>query len=287
MILKKTNPGLSLAFASALSFSFLNIGIRYALDVSDLSVWGILFLRGLTALATAFVLALLLKASVIGRDKGTLALIGFCNFASAITLTMAIDLIPLYQALVLLYTFPALTVPLGYLINGDKVNARSLMLVGAAFAGCVILLWPDQAAGLDLGFGHLIGASTPIFYSLAFVLANRLGEGNNGLEPLFYFGLWATLGNLAIIVFLPSSGGLPSPQLLAPGFGLGALAVSGLLCGYAALRWIKAYKVGVIGTLEVFGGILASWLFFGDPISLRALLGGAVILTAALKLRSS
>jgi len=279
------NPGLPLAFGSAICYTFLNIGARYALDDLHLTAWGLLFLRGIVALAVTWALARHLKISVFGRQPKTLALIGFCSFTATVLVTVAIGLIPLYQVLVLLYLYPALTVPLSYFINGDRVSRRDLGLIALAFTGCLILLWPDQTSGLDLNWGHLIGAASPVFYALAYVLANRLGEGNNGLEPIFYYGCWALIGNLVIILFLGGETGITGVGTLLPGLGLAVLAVTALLTGYAALRWVKAFKVGVIGNLEVFGAVVASWLVFNDPITLRALLGGVIILTAALKLR--
>lgn len=286
---KTSNPGLSLAFGSALAFSLLNIGLRFVQDETDITVWGLLLLRGPVALAAALLFSLALKSSPLGRrqNRPLLLLIGLCTFLSNICTITAIAVIPLYQALVLLYLYPAISVPLGFLINGHRASLRDLLLVGLAFAGCLVLLWPDGSAGLELGPGHLIGAINPFFYSASFVLTNRLGEGNKGLEPLFYYGCWALLGNAVIICLLGLNTGISFEQTLAPALGLGLLAVSAILMGYMSLRWLPAFKVGVIGTLEVFVAVLASWLLLSDPLTFRGLIGGAIIMFAALKLRSS
>lgn len=287
MNVRPQNPGLPLAFGSAIAYSLLNIGARYALDDLGLTVWGLMLVRGLVALAVTVTLARFLKINVLGRDRKILALIGFCSFVSTVLVTLAIGSAPLYQALVLLYLYPAMTVPLGYFINGDRVSPRDLTLIGLAFGGCLILLWPDHSSGLTLHWGHLAGAASPVFYALAYVLANRLGDGNTGLEPIFYYGCWAAGANLVLIPLMGLPTGLEGTGAVLPALALGTLAVAALLMGYAALRWVKAFKVGVIGTLEVFGGVIASWLVFNDPITIRALLGGVIILTAALKLRQS
>ena len=284
---KTSNPGLPLAFGSALAFSFLNIGLRYVQDETELTVWGLLMLRGLVALAAAVIFSLFLKSSPFGRNRPLLLLIGLCTFLSNICTTTAIAMIPLYQALVLLYLYPAISVPLGFLINRHKAAPRDLALVALAFTGCLILLWPDSSLGLELGPGHLIGAVNPIFYSASFVLANRLGDDNKGLEPLFYYGCWAVIGNAFIILALDLDVGISLNRTLIPGLGLGALAVSAILMGYLSLRWLPAFKVGVIGNLEVFVAVLASWLLLSDPLTARGLIGGAVIMFAAFKLRRS
>jgi drug/metabolite transporter (DMT)-like permease len=71
------------------------------------------------------------------------------------------------------------------------------------------------------------------------------------------------------------------------GFCLAALGVTAQLTGFAALRWLPGFKVGLIGTLELFAGTLISWLIFSDPISARALGGGLIIILATFQLRGA
>ncbi len=287
MTQKTTNPGLVLAFGSALSFSLLNAAVRYAQDDLALSTWGILLTRGLTSLVAAFLISRYFGQRLITEGSRIFGLVGFLSFLSSVATTFSIGQLPLYQVLVMLYLYPAMTVPLGYFILGQKVGRRDILLVAAAFGGCVILLWPDDAAGLKLTPCHLVALGGSVFYALAYVLTNKASTANNGFQPVFYYGLWAVVGNLVIIFGLGADTGLKAETTLLPAMGLGVLAVTALLTGYAALRWLPAFKVGVIGTLEVLGGVLASWLFFDDPITVRALTGGAIILGAALMLRKS
>jgi drug/metabolite transporter (DMT)-like permease len=50
---------------------------------------------------------------------------------------------------------------------------------------------------------------------------------------------------------------------------------------FAALKYLPAHKVGVIGTLEVLGGALSSWLIFSDPFTPIGLVGAVIIIYAA------
>ncbi|UQZ88277.1 hypothetical protein C4J81_03245 [Deltaproteobacteria bacterium Smac51] len=284
--MRSGNPGLVLAFTSTLCYCFLNIGIR--IMVADLSMWGILILRGAVALVIAGAAAAFLKRSLFTNNNKLLLLaIGTCSYLSSLCTIKAISLIPLYQALVLLYLYPAITVPLGYVINGDKVTGRDCLYVGLAFVGCLILVWPDSSAGLSFGIGHVGGICTCFFYAMSFVLARKLGDNNDGgIQPLFYFGVSAVIGTALSVLLFDFNTGINETTIL-PGLGLGFLAVTALLTSYAALRWLVPFKVGIIGTLEVFGGAIASWLMFNDPITARALVGGLIILVVALKLRQS
>ena len=278
--------GLLLAFAATLAYCGLNIGVRQYSD-EGLTVWGILGVRGLLAVAAAVVAARIFKINVWGSNKGLLILLGFFSFLGNIFLTSSLTVLPLYQAVVLIYLYPAMTIPQNYFINGSKVSRRDLGLLALTFIGCLILVWPDTAAGLNLSKGHLIGFLGAFFYGLGFVLARRLGNDNSGLEPIFYYGLWAVIFCSVGIFVLGQNTGLNSPANYGQSVGLAFLAIFGLLATYTALRWLPPFKVGIIGTLEIFVGALASWLIFDDPMTIRTVIGGMIILYTALKLKQS
>lgn len=286
MSAKMHNPGLFLAFGSSIVYCVLNVGLRFQLDGS-LTVWGILVVRGLVGLAVLGLAAKLLKKDLLGRNRNMLLAVGLGTFLSTVFVVLAIGNIPLYQALVMLYLYPALTVPLNYFINSVKVRPETVFWVAAAFAGCVILIWPDSAAGLQVGVYHLAGLAGALFYALSLVLGTRLGEGNCGLEPIFYYSLWAFFGALAAIFIFGEPTGLKDPAAWGASLVLGLLALTSLLMAYAALRWLLPFKVGIVGSLEVFGGALSSWLIFDDPITIRAVIGGLIILGVAFRLRRS
>lgn len=285
MRLNTQNPGLPLAFGSALVYCVLNVGLRFQMD-STMTVWGVLATRGLIGLAAVGLAARLFKKELLGCNRNMLLLIGLVSFLSTVCIVQAIGSIPLYQALVMLYLYPALSVPLNYFINSTKAGPKTIFWVAAAFAGCVILIWPDSSAGLYVGVYHLAGLVGSLLYALSMVLATRLGEGNCGLEPIFYYSIWAFFGSLAVIL-LGEPAGIKDASTLGAGLGLGFLAIGSLLMAYAALRWLAPFKVGIIGSLEVFGGALSSWLIFDDPITARAMSGGLIILYVAFRLRQS
>ncbi|MDR1921868.1 MAG: DMT family transporter [Candidatus Adiutrix sp.] len=280
---KIADPGAALAFGSALAYCCLNVGVRFMID--ELSVAGILVVRGLVGVIVTVMAARAFKKRLFGGNKKLLLLIGLCGSLSTICTTTAIARIPLYQALVLLYLYPALSVVFAYFINSSSISLRDGALAALAFCGCLVLIWPDSSAGLALDPGHFIGLGGAALYGLGFVLASRLGDENCGLEPVFYYSLWSLIGLFAAIAALDLPTGLGGARPVGAAVGLAVIALTAMLMGYAALRWLAPYKVGVIGTLEVFGGALSSWLIFHDPITFRALIGGMIILTAALKLR--
>ncbi|UQZ89834.1 hypothetical protein C4J81_11680 [Deltaproteobacteria bacterium Smac51] len=277
---KAKNPGLILAVASPLAFTGFNIGVRFITE--HMSIFGLLFLRGCIGVVVISLVARLFKRPLWGRNVKLLSIIGFTAFLSTACTTTAITLIPLYQAMVILYLFPTFAIILSAVINGEKIIPRDGLTVALALTGCLLLIWPDETAGLTFQAGHLIGILGSVLYSLGYVLARRLGDDNSGLEPIFHYSFYCALGAIPLSLLFGDSLGIDAPVEVLAGLALGAVGSIGQLMGYAAVRWLPAFTVGVIGSLEVLGGALASWLLFSDPMTIRAVIGGVIIVVVAL-----
>ena len=281
---KPRNPGLILAFSSALAYSLGDTGVRLTVEV--LAVLGLVFLRGLAGVVVTTVAARFLGKKPWGANIRLLTLIGLSAFLATFLTFTAISRIPLYQALVILYLYPVMSLGLASLINGEAVSAGDGLRAFLALGGCLMLVWPDEAAGLVFDFGHPVGLAGCFFYSLSIVLTRRLGSANSGLEPLFHYSLHCVLGALLLALFFGS--GLNLKPDFQTAQGLLAISLTGLgqFMGFAAVRWLPAHTVGTIGTLEVALGALFSWLFFHDPMTVRAISGGCLILGTALSIRA-
>ncbi len=282
MFTSKHNPGLILAISAALAYCGFNIGVRFF--VGDLTIWGMLFVRGCIGVTLVALLARRFKKALWGRNKLLLAAIGISGFMSTVCTTTAISRIPLYQAMVLLYLYPALSLLLAVPLNREPITLRDGLLIAVALTGCAILIWPNETVGLTLQVGHLIGFMGSLLFSLSTVLTRRLGEGNSGLEPIFHYSLHAALWVVPLSFLFDSNLGITTLRGLLAGLALGTLGTAAHLMCYASLRWLPACQVGMIGTLEVLGAAVASWLVFSDPMSPRAIFGGVLIIFVVLML---
>ena len=281
---KPKNPGLILAFGSALAFSLGDTGVR--LTVEALAVLGLVFLRGLAGVIVTTAVARFLGKKPWGANIRLLTLIGLCGFLATFLTFTAISRIPLYQALVILYLYPVMSLGLASLINGEAASAGDGLRAFLALGGCLMLVWPDEAAGLFFDFGHPVGLAGCFFYSLSIVLTRRLGSANSGLEPLFHYSLHCILGALLLALFFGAELNLKPDFKTAQGLLAVGLTGLGQFMGFAAVRWLPAHTVGTIGTLEVALGALFSWLIFHDPMTIRAILGGCLVLGTALSIQA-
>jgi drug/metabolite transporter (DMT)-like permease len=279
-----SNPGLTLAFGSALAYTCYDVGVRAL--IGDLSIWGMLLLRGGLGVVVIGILARLFARRLWGRETGLLMAVGASAFLSSVCNSTSLSTIPLYQALMIIYLYPVFTLLLAWPFNGEPIRRNELGLVGLAFFGSLALIWPDEAVGLDFSIGHLIGVAGAFLYSIGQVLIRRLGPGNSGLEPMFYYSLFALVFSLPLAMLFEAHLGLGRLSGLGAALLLAGLGITAQMTGYAALRWIPGFKVGVIGYLELLLGGLVSWLVFSDPMSPRALTGGVLLVLVAIRLRS-
>ncbi|MDR2368366.1 MAG: DMT family transporter [Deltaproteobacteria bacterium] len=275
--------GLGLAVASPFFFAATNNGIRIV--SSNVTIFGLLFLRGLVGVALVVAISRLAKISLTFEKPGLLALIALTGaFASSAT-TTSITMIPLYQAVVILYLYPAMSVVMARVILGERVSVKGLAGVLTAFVGCVILVLPDRGAGIGFSWGHAIALLGSALYALSFVLTRRLGQGHCGLEPFLFYCVACALVSWPLATIFGKGFGIDSAGEVGIGLIVASLAAIGQVMVFAALKFLPAYKVGVFGTLEIFCGALSSWLIFSDPLTPTGALGAAIIVYAAFGFR--
>ena len=197
-----------------------------------------------------------------------LAMIAISAYTASVMTTTIADVMVIYA------TLPFVAAAIGFLINGERVSPRTLAASGLALLGIVIMV----ASGL--GSGRLLGQALSMLMTLAFagmiVLQRRqpkasmivvnclgaLGSGifglaNSPLQPiglhdfviLFVFGL-TTIG-LAFVIFMEGA------------------------------KFIPSAEAGLISLLDVVLGPVWVFLAFGENPGLATMLGGAIVLAAA------
>ncbi|MDR0622654.1 MAG: DMT family transporter [Deltaproteobacteria bacterium] len=277
--------GLALAIGSPLFFAAFDNGLRL-LDGS-ISIFGLLLLRGILGLTLVAALSRLTATKLTLDKPCLLALIGLTGALASAAGNASITMIPLYQAVVLVLLYPAMSVFMARLILGERITLRALTRVIIAFIGCVLLVLPDQTSGLNLSWGHVIGFFGAALYALSFVLTRRLGPANHGLEPFLFYCLACVAVSWPLSFLSPTGFGIDNLTETALGLALVSLSALGQLTAFAALKHLPAHTVGVFGTLEILCGALSSWLLFSDPFSPTAIIGSAVIIYAAFGFRES
>jgi drug/metabolite transporter (DMT)-like permease len=191
--------------------------------------------------------------------------------------------IPLSLAMVLFYLYPAFTTLMSPWITGEPPAKTSWLLVGGAFVGTSLILWPHEAA-TALNFGHLFAVIAAVLCALTLLLVRRLGKDNNIYTLFFYLcitGTFAALGPLLI------QGSAILPQSSAAWVSVAAVAVFSIAAQLTinqALIRIPAATVSIMMTAEV--PLIAAFgvTYLGEPLSWRLVVGASLIFASGVGL---
>jgi drug/metabolite transporter (DMT)-like permease len=276
-------PALVAIVIAVVLWGLAPVATRYLVFQADpLGVLGIRF-----AICSLCYLPALPKARKIPAGRWQWLAIAGCGLAGIIgynlPVTYGIRHIPAGLAGVLLSTEPIWIALLSVLVFRKK-PARSLVwALGIAFVGVVVLSF---GGGLALGSAALFGAALVLFgafmwgvYSVAVgPLVRRFGT-----LPISALTLWA--GTIPLV--LVSAGAMASAARTLSGtgwlvlllYGLGPNIIGMLLWNYGLSR-VPASRAGLFLYLYPAIGITGGALLLGEPLTVAALAGGALIVTA-------
>ena len=216
----------------------------------------------------------------LGLGLGSILFFTICYFS-------AITIMPLSTAAILLYTSPIWIMLMAALFFQEKLNARKLIALGLAFAGCVLVSGISgdgiTVVGLLLGLGSGLGYG---LYSILGTVALRRYSPYTVTTWTFIFaacGSWCVCRPADMI--LKFAGAEKLPMLL--GFCvLTALitAVIPFLTYTLGLRTVEASKAGIIATLEPVVATIIGIVCFGEGLTILSAAGILLVLAAVVVL---
>lgn len=265
---------------SAVMYTGLNVSIRLA--APHATVWHMVAARGLFVAAVMVFASRQMGISLWGRRPKLMMLVGAINAAGVTFLLLAIVMLPLFEALVLLYLFPSFAAILSPKLAGDRIGLSDWGLVGLALAGTVLILWPGDLA-LALGWGHVFGVLAGFSIGLTLTLLRGAGADNNSVTPLFFFGVMALVMAAGPLAVQEGAWRLPWIGWLGL-LAVAACAAAAQLATCGALLHLPSHEVGVISILELALTGAAAWFWFGEPLTWMALFGAVMIVGSGLAL---
>lgn len=275
--------GMGLAFLAAAFFASANVVIRLA--DPHMTVWHMMVGRSLFGVLVMSILARSMGIPLLGVHRGMLLAVGLAGVAGVTSLIGALILLPLFEALVLLYLYPAFAAVISPWLTGDRVTARDWGFIALAVLGTAIVLWPERLEG-RLQWGHLLALTAALAYAMSFTLTRRVSGANSPLTPFFYISAVGGIACIGPLLWQPGSI-WPAAEGWPALAGLAVLATLGHLATNKALSYLPSPRVGVISMFEVvFSGVLG-WLLFGEAFGARPLLGGALILASGICLNTA
>ncbi|MBU0491118.1 MAG: DMT family transporter [Chloroflexi bacterium] len=278
--------GGSLAVLSALGYSTLAIFAKGAY-AGGLEVLDALSLRFLVATVILWAYALWRRdrLSLLPSRRHLLLLAAWgagIYGPLAICFFQGVQQLPASLAEMIFFTYPLQVTVLSVLILHERCTWRRGLILALGLVGCGFLL-DAQASGWHLA-GVLWVLAGSSLYALHITISQRFLEQIEARVTALYV---VTFAAAFLVVLRPpweALAHLQAPLLgLASVAGLGLIATAGgMLLFFLAVERIGSWRAAIIGVCEPLGTVILASLLLGETLSTTQLVGGALVLLAAL-----
>ncbi len=267
--------GLALLSLSAFLFASMGVFIRFASHTVDNAT--VVFMRNLTGTLLLLPFALsqgkaFFKTDIIWMHVwralvGLTAMYGFFY---------AIAHLPLSNAMVFTYSSPVFIPLVAWLFLKERITGLMLIAALIGLMGVLLVAKPSDAM---FNWLSLVGLSSSLLASMAFVTVRALTKTEPATRIVFYFCLISTV--ISAIPMFWHWRVLHSQELFYL-VGAGTLATLSQVCLSKAYGYAPAGKIGPANYLAIiFAGIWA-WLLWGEVPDNLSIAGMLLILIALL-----
>jgi drug/metabolite transporter (DMT)-like permease len=187
------------------------------------------------------------------------------------------------RVLLLFYLSPFWAVCLGWLMLGEKLDARSLQVFVIAVIGAFIMLWNEEV-GLPWPSNRAdwLAVSAGFAFALSNVFVRRMQDVGDMLKAT---SSWCGNVSVALLWIVFSKTGVPDVELQVFGWaillGLCGFLVMTVSVVYGVTR-MPVHRSAVILLFELVAGAVSSLLLTDELIIAREWIGGGMIIVAAL-----
>jgi drug/metabolite transporter (DMT)-like permease len=276
--------GILLIVISAVSFGTLAILARFAY-AAGLDTFTLLFLRFSLA-AVLMAVLLIVRRERLPRGRALWPLIGMGAIGyvgQSFCYMTALKYASAGLVVLLLYLYPCFVVLLSAIFRREKVLPAKWIALALAMCGTAMTVSP-QGGQLR---GILLGIAAALIYSIYIMVGARAMEGVTAMQSSMV--IFATAG--AAYGILTALSGPHFPSTSVGWAAVCAMAVIATVIPVAAflagLKRIGPADASMLSTFEPVVTVLLAALLLGERLSPLALLGGALILVAALLLTRS
>ena len=218
------------------------------------------------------------------RVFGLICLRSLFHIAGIGMMFTSLRLLPLADAIAIVFVFPFILLFLGRFLLGETVGRDRIIACVLGFGGCLLVIKPSFA---EVGLFALLPIAVAFAFSTFMLITRSIAKE---CDPI---SLQATSGTVstAMLLLVWLLAGNDAPYDLAitlPAterigwllFAIGALSTAGHLCMTIALRFAPSATLAPLQYIEIPFATFLGWLFFRElPDGLAAL--GILITTGA------
>jgi DME family drug/metabolite transporter len=217
--------------------------------------------------ASLFLLPLIVILKEKLRINGLLLALASFNLLTIISYISAIQQIEAGTAALLLYTAP-IYILIFSILRGEKMERYTLLSLLFGLLGLYLMLSPY----LEPNLGLISGIFSGISYAIVFVLTKK-AKNFSSLQITFFNVFFGSIFLMPYFVLNRMDFSIP----WAIGLGLVPTVIPFTLLVYGVKR-VKLQKAPIIALIEPFSAILVGYLYFGEILSLKQIIGGFLII---------
>ena len=200
----------------------------------------------------------------------------------------ALRLLPLADAIAIVFVFPFILLFLGRFVLGEGVGRDRIIACVLGFGGCLLVIKPSFA---EVGIVALLPVAVAFAFSTFMLITRSIAKECDPISLQATSGGISTAMLLVVWLLVWLGAGHPAPYdltIMLPAseriawllLAIGALGTAGHLCMTIALRFAPSATLAPLQYVEIPIATFLGWLFFGElPDGLAAL--GIMITTGA------
>lgn len=193
---------------------------------------------------------------------------------STICFFWAISLMPLADALAIVFVSPLVVTALSPWLLAEKVGFRRWSAVLVGFLGACIIIRPSPEM---FNSGAPLALAAGVFYALYLIATRRLAGSAPPSVTLLYTAL---VGALLLSLAVPFSWTTPNLEQVGFMAALGVIAAVGHLCVIKAFDLAPASLLAPYGYTEILMATAVGYLVFGDFPDIWSWIGVAVVIAS-------
>ena len=237
------------------------------------------------ALMLPIALLMRLPLRIPGKTAGLITLRAVFLIASTYGFVAGVQVMPIADALAIVFIEPFILLILGHLLFGNPVGPRRIAASVIGFAGALLVIQPSLTHYGTAALYPLISAFCFAFYML---ITQAIASGMHPVTQQLHTSIAGSLLCLPVMFWANGTGITELDPVMPQGlnwlwlFGVGFWAAASHMCMTMALKCAPASTLAPLHYLEIVTAVTLGYLVFGDFPNALTWAGIAIIVASGL-----
>ena len=257
------------------------------LATADIPVGQITTARFLVQGALMLPIALLMRLPLrmSGKTTALITLRAVFLIASTYGFVAGVQVMPIADALAIVFIEPFILLILGYFLFGNPVGPRRIAASIVGFAGALLVIQPSIT---HYGTAALYPLGTAFSFAFYMLITQAIAIGTHPVTQQLHTSIAGSLICLPIMLWANGTGITELDPVMPQGlnwlwlFGVGFWAAASHMCMTVALKYAPASSLAPLHYLEIVTAVTLGYLVFGDFPNALTWAGIAIIVASGL-----